>query len=103
MPLMRKVRNPFALPEASLILVKCGSSSIIQGDTLKFYQEININTELNIYAQPNEFRTEKKKIYDTILWARNFKDSYRYKIYLWNIIVSFIFMLYFRYLFNDSQ
>ena len=40
---------------------------------------------------------KKKKIYDTILWARNFKDTYRHKIYLWNIIVSFIFMLYFRY------
>lgn len=61
MPLMRKVRNPFALPEASLILVKCGSNSIIQGDTMKFYQEININTGLNIYAQLNGFRIEKKK------------------------------------------
>ena len=61
----QKVRNPFALPEASLILVKCGSSSIIQGDTMKFYQEININTGLNIYAQLNGFRTEKKKKFMT--------------------------------------
>lgn len=79
MPLVRKVRNPFALPEASLILVKCGSSSIIQGDTMKFYQEININTGLNIYAQLNGFRTEKKKNYDPTIWARNFKDTYRHK------------------------
>lgn len=39
---------------------------------MKFYQEININTGLNIYAQLNGFRIEKK-IYDPTLWARNLK------------------------------
>lgn len=103
MPLMRKVGNPFALPESSLILIKSGSSSIIQGDTLTFYQEINTNTVLNIYAWPNGFRTEKKKNYHTTLWARIFKDTYRHKIYLENLTVSFIFILHFRYIFNDSR